>query len=87
MPKKTKRNRKRPRTVEGVGPALRTRREQLKLTQAQLGDRIGWSAQVLSQYECGQRQPTIPTLQRWCQALGLGFEWFPGQPTRFHAEK
>lgn len=49
---------------------LRTARQGAHLTQAQLADRAGVTQSVVSAYEAGRRQPSIPTLRTLIAATG-----------------
>ena len=44
---------------------------QATLTQGELADRAGMSQSNLSGYERGQKNPTVATLQRLADALGI----------------
>lgn len=51
---------------------LRLARIKADLTQAELAERAGVSQQVVSAYETGRREPTLPTLERLLAGAGLG---------------
>lgn len=53
-----------------VAANLKRLREALKLTQGQLGARVGMSALMVSHFECGRRTPCAWNLVRLCRALG-----------------
>lgn len=53
-----------------IGEQIRLAREQTKLTQEQLAERIGVSPQYISDLERGVVGISIPTLKRACIALG-----------------
>lgn len=58
-----------------TGDKIRSARLDAGLTQAQVAERMtasgrAWSAQNLSDYECGRRDPTIPTLRAIADAIG-----------------
>ena len=50
---------------------LRQRREALRLTQAQFGERLGLSQHYVSRYELGDRRLDIFELDAICYALGI----------------
>lgn len=56
---------------EAAAVALRAARQRAGLTQAALGERAGVSQALISAYENGHRQPTIPTLARLLRAAGF----------------
>lgn len=65
-----------------VGRRLRHLREQLALSQAELGRRAGTSASQVNAVERGDRAPTVGTLARL--AIGLNVptsSLFDGEPT------
>ncbi len=53
---------------------LRTRRKELGLTQARLGDLVGMKRQYIGMVEKGLKVPTVTTLLRICEALHLDVE-------------
>lgn len=53
------------------GGLLREARRRAGLTQAALAHRAGVTQSVVSAYESGARQPSLPTLQRLVSATGL----------------
>lgn len=50
---------------------LRSARQKAGLTQHDLAEAAGVSQQVISAYETGRREPTLPTLLRLVRATGL----------------
>lgn len=48
------------------------------LTQGQLGERIGVSQQVITNYERGLREPNLETLSKIAAVLGASFEQIVG---------
>ncbi|GAA2291925.1 hypothetical protein GCM10010149_44300 [Nonomuraea roseoviolacea subsp. roseoviolacea] len=54
-----------------LGEAVRTRREQLGLTQAELAQRAGLLQPAVACFEAGGTMPTIPLLERLAKALEL----------------
>jgi HTH-type transcriptional regulator/antitoxin HipB len=54
-----------------LGEAVRRRREELGLTQAQLAERAGLKQPAVARFEAGGTMPTIPMLERLAAALGL----------------
>jgi transcriptional regulator with XRE-family HTH domain len=62
-------------TVEATdrlaGDLLRLARAKSGLTQTELAERAGVAQSLISAYERGHRQPTLPTLRRLLAAAGL----------------
>jgi hypothetical protein len=54
-----------------AGDLLRLARAKAGLTQAQLAARAGVAQSLISAYENGHRQPTLPSLKRLLAAAGL----------------
>ncbi|PRY14117.1 nucleotidyltransferase domain-containing protein [Kineococcus rhizosphaerae] len=56
--------------IESAAALLKDARRRAGLTQAQLGRRAGVTQSVVSAYESGQRQPSLPTLLHLLRASG-----------------
>ena len=56
--------------VVAAGALLRDARHRAGLSQAELGRRAGVTQSVISAYESGTRQPSVPTLARLIKATG-----------------
>lgn len=54
-----------------IGEQIKTAREQAKLTQEQLAERVDVSPQYISDLERGVVGISIPTLKRVCITLGV----------------
>jgi HTH-type transcriptional regulator / antitoxin HipB len=54
-----------------LGEAVRQRREELGLTQAELAERVGLKQPAVARFEAGGTMPTIPMLERLAEALGV----------------
>ena len=54
-----------------VGERIREIRKSQKLSQKQLGDRLGVSQAMVAQYENGDRNPKFETLLKIADALGV----------------
>jgi ribosome-binding protein aMBF1 (putative translation factor) len=52
-----------------LGEAVRQRREELGLTQAELAERTGLKQPAVARFEAGGTMPTIPMLERLAEAL------------------
>lgn len=59
-----------------IGMSIRQRRQQLRLTLQQLGEKSGVSYSYLSQLERDNATPTLGTLAQVAQALGVGIDYF-----------
>lgn len=54
-----------------IGENIRRLRTEKHLTQKQLGERLGVSAQMIGQYETGVRKPRYGTIKRIANALDV----------------
>jgi len=54
-----------------LGRAVRERREELGLTQAELAERAGLQQPAVARFEAGGTMPTIPVLERYAAALAM----------------
>lgn len=59
------------REASGFGVSLRSLRRSRGLTQGQLGDLLGVTAQAVAKYESGLAEPTWPVVLRLATALGV----------------
>ena len=56
--------------VEPPGYLLRLAREEAKLTQRELAERVGCSQQAVAQAERWRSNPTLELMRRWAAACG-----------------
>jgi uncharacterized protein len=68
--------------MASAGSLLRDARHRAQLSQAELARRASTTQSVVSAYESGARQPSVPMLQRLVAAAGLDLAMFvqPGAP-------
>jgi len=76
--------------LETFARRLRDKRESLKLTQAQLGEKIGVTSQAISAYEKNiqgnGKSPTLDKLIQLANALGVTVDWLCGIDNQDNAE-
>jgi predicted nucleotidyltransferase/ribosome-binding protein aMBF1 (putative translation factor) len=60
--------------MEAAGSLVRAARQHAGLSQAELGRRAGVTQSVISAYESGARQPSMPTLTRIIEATGAALD-------------
>jgi transcriptional regulator with XRE-family HTH domain len=58
-------------TQEAFGQWLKKRRKELDLTQEELGNRVGYSAETIRKIEAGKRRPSRHLVRMLAKALGL----------------
>ncbi len=58
-------------TSHQIGPMLRQRRKELNLTLAQVPEKVGIAQGFLSEIERDQASPSVSTLIRLCDTLGI----------------
>lgn len=58
---------------------LRPLREARGLTQTELAELLGTNASFISLMESGERQPSMQTLARLAEVLGVGFDELLGR--------
>ena len=63
-------------TVENIGQRIRQLRESRSMTQSQLQARSKVSRSYLSRIESGQMTPSLGTLEKIAEALGVGLNRF-----------
>ena len=63
---------------ETIGERIKKARKEAKLTQRQLGEKLGVSDVMVSHYEHGDRKPKIETVKKFANALGVSVEWLLG---------
>src|SRR5438874_4811223 len=56
--------------MDSAAEVLRTARERARLSQAELAARAGTTQSVISVYEAGRRQPSLPMLASLVSATG-----------------
>jgi len=58
-----------------IGQRIRQRRESLKLTQKQLAEALGLTPQHISAIEQGKRLPSILSLAKFAEQLGVSIDY------------
>jgi len=66
-------------TGEALAVNLKTLRELRKLTQAELGSRAGMGAASISHFGTGQRTPSLDSLVKLADALGVSVDTLLGR--------
>ena len=61
-----------------ISARIKKRREQLRMTQAQLARVVGVTQTAISQFESGTRKPSFDTLPRLTDALGITSDYLLG---------
>lgn len=58
-----------------IGQRIQLARKESKLSQKELGEKLGVSGSMVGQYESDLRNPKLVTLQRIADALGVDVNW------------
>lgn len=62
-----------------AGKRIKSKRLELKMTLAELGNTIGVAPSTVQRYEAGSiSRPKIPVLKAICETLGVSFSWLTG---------
>ena len=61
-----------------TGQRIKAARKNAKMTQKELGQKLGISFQSIAQWENNLRNPKIETLQRIADALGVSVDYLLG---------
>ena len=56
-----------------LGERIKAARKDVKMTQAELAQKIGLATGTIQQYELGKREPRIEIIQKLCTALDVSF--------------
>ncbi len=70
------------RSASDLAAAVRGRRKDLAITQAELARRAGVARKSIGELESGKTQPELALLLRVLEQLGLGLEVRPGTDAR-----
>lgn len=61
-----------------IGKRIKERREELNITQIDLGLSIGFDQQRISRFERGLHKPDLESLAKVAKALGVSLDWLIG---------
>ena len=61
--------------AERIGERLRQRRDEMRLTQVEVGNRIDCHANMVANYEAGRNTPSAAVLWRLSHAMGRSIDW------------
>jgi len=70
-----------------IGARMRARRRQLRLSQAELAEKLGVSFQQVQKYERGANRVAASTLITAAEALGVSIGWLAGEASTAHGER
>lgn len=60
--------------MNSFGENLRYYRTLAKLSQAKLGEKLGFSARTVSDWECNNTEPNLDTLKELVKILNISYE-------------
>jgi len=64
--------------IQGLPERIRQARLATCMKQWQLAKQCGWTASIISNFETGQREPSISSLRTLCLNLGVSSDWILG---------
>lgn len=59
-----------------IGEKIKHLRKTRKMSQEELGEKVGIKRSTISNYEIGRRTPHLKDLQKLAEAFGVGLEYF-----------
>ena len=62
--------------IKNLSTYIKSRRQNIGLTQKQLAEKVGVTDVTISRWESGQREPVASDFLRLCEVLGMELEWF-----------
>lgn len=62
---------------KNIAGSLKKRREELKLTQTDVAQKVGISQDAIQRLESARYWPSMPTYVKWCKALNLDTVYVP----------
>ena len=65
--------------TKNLSTYIKSRRQNIGLTQKELAKLIGVTDVTISRWESGQRDPIWSDFVRLCEVLGMELEWFVGK--------
>ena len=65
--------------IKNLPSCIKSRRQNIGLTQKELAKLIGVTDVTISRWESGQRDPIWSDFVRLCEVLGMELEWFVGK--------
>ena len=65
--------------IKNLPSCIKSRRQNIGLTQKQLAEKVGVTDVTISRWETGQREPIWYDFVRLCEVLGMELSWFTGK--------
>lgn len=65
--------------MSGVGQRIQTCRERLRLSKTELASRSGLTVSAISQFESGDRDPSLESLVKLADAFGVATDYLVGR--------
>lgn len=62
--------------IKNLPSYIKSRRQNIGLTQKQLAELIGVTDVTISRWESGQREPIWSDFVKLCEVLSMGLSWF-----------
>lgn len=65
--------------IKNLPQCIKSRRQNIGLTQKQLAEQVGVTNATVSRWESGQREPIWSDFLRVCEVLAMDPNWFIGK--------
>jgi transcriptional regulator with XRE-family HTH domain len=65
--------------IKNLPSCIKSRRQNIGLTQKQLAKLVGVTDVTISRWESGQREPVASDFLRLCEVLAMELSWFIGE--------
>ena len=62
--------------IKNLSTYIKSRRQNIGMTQKQLAELVGVTDVTISRWESGQRQPMWYQFVKLCEVLGMELSWF-----------
>ena len=68
--------------IKNLPSYIKSRRQNIGLTQKQLAELVGVTDVTISRWESGQREPIWSDFVKLCEVLAMELSWFTGRENK-----
>ena len=72
--------------IKNLPSCIKSRRQNIGLTQKQLAELIGVTDVTISRWESGLREPIWSDFVKLCEVLGMELEWFTEKESNYDSK-